>query len=162
MERDGLLLHLYAGEKSGFTFEAAWRQSGGEEKVLLELDVKRSPQHDLLPDDGVYASLLTAALQGKVHGILGGPNCRTRSVLRHYDIPGCENPPRPGQSMEWGRIWKRRSHRGRRKDGAGGRHLALETSFPLHHRHVRKKGAWPRSSDGVRFGTAVFSEGVQA
>ena len=53
MERDGLLLHLYAGEKSGFTFEAAWRQSGGEEKVLLELDVKRSPQHDLLPDDGV-------------------------------------------------------------------------------------------------------------
>ena len=60
--------------------------------------------------------------------------------------------------MEWGRIWKRRSHRERRKDGAGGRHLALETSFPLHHRHVRKKGAWPRSSDGVRSGTAVFSE----
>ena len=106
MERDGLLLHLYAGEKSGFTFEAAWRQSGGEEKVLLELDVKRSPQHDLLPDDGVYASLLTAALQGKVHGILGGPNCRTRSVLRHYDIPGCENPPRPVRAWNGGEYGK--------------------------------------------------------
>ena len=93
-------------EKSQATFEAAWRQSGGEEKVLLELDVKRSPQHDLLPDDGVYASLLTAALQGKVHGILGGPNCRTRSVLRHYDIPGCENPPRPVRAWNGGEYGK--------------------------------------------------------
>ena len=100
MQRDGFLLHLYAGENSGFTFEKAWRQCGGEEKFLLEVDLKRGPQHDMLPDDGLYAALVLAALQGKLLGVLGGPNCRSRSVLRHYDIPGCDTAPRPVRA--WG------------------------------------------------------------
>ena len=100
MQRDGLLLHLYAGEDSGFTFGKAWKQCGGEERILLEVDVKRGSQHDMIPDDGVYASLITAAIQGKILGIAGGPNCRSRSVLRHYEIPGCDTAPRPV------RAWK--------------------------------------------------------
>ena len=100
MQRDGLLLHLYAGEDSGFTFGKAWKQCGGEERILLEVDVKRGSQHDMIPDDGIYASLITAAIQGKILGIAGGPNCRSRSVLRHYEIPGCDTAPRPV------RAWK--------------------------------------------------------
>lgn len=71
-----------------------------EEKFLLEVDLKRGPQHDMLPDDGLYAALILAALQGKLLGVLGGPNCRSRSVLRHYDIPGCDTAPRPVRA--WG------------------------------------------------------------
>ena len=70
MQRDGLLLHLYAGEDSGFTFGKAWKQCTGEERILLEVDVKRGSQHDMIPDDGIYASLITAAIQGKILGIL--------------------------------------------------------------------------------------------
>ena len=54
----------------------------------------------MIPDDGIYASLITAAIQGKILGIAGGPNCRSRSVLRHYEIPGCDTAPRPV------RAWK--------------------------------------------------------
>ena len=99
-ERSCSVMDLYAGENSGFTFEKAWRQCGGEEKFLLEVDLKRGPQHDMLPDDGLYAALVLAALQGKLLGVLGGPNCRSRSVLRHYDIPGCDTAPRPVRA--WG------------------------------------------------------------
>ena len=88
MQRDGMLLHL-------FTFEKAWKQCGGEERILLEVDLKRGPQHDLSPDDGLYSSLITAPIQGKILGIIGGPNCGPRSVLHHYEIPGCDSAPRP-------------------------------------------------------------------
>eukprot|EP00438_Fugacium_kawagutii_P030710 Skav213064 [mRNA] locus=scaffold364:594309:601403:- [translate_table: standard] len=100
VERDGLIAHVYAGEESGFTFEKAWKQHGGDPMKVVEIDIKRGQEHDMLSDTGPYPALLKAALQGKLHCILGGPNCRTRSVLRHYPIQGVPDCPRP--IREWG------------------------------------------------------------
>ena len=71
------MLHLYAGEKEGFSLQRALKQVGGDEERLLEVDIKRGPEHDMLSDTKVYPSLLRAALEGKVKAVLGGPNCRT-------------------------------------------------------------------------------------
>ena len=94
-ERDGLMVHLFAGPDQGFTLSRALKQLGGQEAVdhLLEIDLERGSKHDMLADDGVYAGLLSVALQGKLEAIVGGPNCRTRSVLRHYPLPA--GRPRP-------------------------------------------------------------------
>ncbi len=35
--------------------------------------------HSMLKDDGVYSSLLRAALDNQLKGVVMGPNCRTRS-----------------------------------------------------------------------------------
>ena len=32
-------------------------------------------------------------MENKLHAIVGGPNCRSRSVLRHYKVPGQPNCP---------------------------------------------------------------------
>ena len=98
--RDGLMVHLYAGPDSGFTLAHAWRQLGGEVDKLLEIDIQRSGSHDMLADRGIYGGLLTCAIQGKLLALLGGPNCRTRSVLRHREVPNDPSAPRPIRA--WG------------------------------------------------------------
>ena len=102
LQRDGMLLHLYAGEETGFTLSRAYKQVGGNPTRLLEIDIKRGPEHDMLVDtaQGVYASLLRAVLDDKLIALVGGPNCRSRSVLRHRPIPGVPDAPRP--LREWG------------------------------------------------------------
>ena len=45
--------------------------------------------------------LLRAALDGWVKAWIGGPHCRTRSVLRDLDVPG-EDMPRPLRAWEGG------------------------------------------------------------
>ena len=101
LQRDGFLLHLYAGEQEGLTLSRAWKQPGGMETQLLEIDLKRGESHNMLLDSGVYAGLLRAALQDRIDAVIAGPNCRTRSVLRHYPR---ENAPRPV------RAWKGEEH----------------------------------------------------
>lgn len=95
MSKRGFIARLFAGEESGYTLARAWRQMGGGENRILEVDVKRGEQHDLLKDDGVYSGLIAAAIQGKILAVVGGPNCRSRSVLRHYPIEGNPWAPRP-------------------------------------------------------------------
>ena len=100
-QRDGLVAHLFAGPDQGFTLGEAWKQMGGDTLALLEVDILRGAQHDMLADQGsVYPGLLRAALEGNLNALVGGPNCRTRSVLRHFPIEGVENPPRP--LRRWG------------------------------------------------------------
>ena len=99
-QRDGFIAHLFAGEDTGFTLSRAWHQQGGDGHALLEIDIKRGQNHDLLQDVGPYPSLMRAALEGKLLAVVRGPNCRSRSVLRHYEIPGQPNCPRP--LREWG------------------------------------------------------------
>ena len=101
LQRDGFLVHLYAGESEGFTLSRAWKQQGGQENHLLEIDLKRGDGHNMLLDSGVYAGLLRAVLQDRIDAFVAGPNCRTRSVLRHYPK---ENAPRPV------RAWKGEEH----------------------------------------------------
>ena len=80
-KRSGCILHLYAGPDEGYTMRRAFKEVGGIEKQVLELDILRSENHDLR-DNHIYPSLLRLALDGDVHAVIGGPNCRTRSVLR--------------------------------------------------------------------------------
>ena len=106
LQRDGFLLHLYAGEDSGFTLSRAFKQVGGDPTRLLEVDIKRGASHDMLVDgpNGIYAGLLRAVMDDKIIAIVGGPNCRSRSVLRHRPIPGVPDAPRPL------RFWNGQEH----------------------------------------------------
>ena len=58
--------------------------------------------HDMLQPE-LYGALCTAAKQGRVVFIGGGPNCRTWSILRHIPKPGAPTPVR-GRTPEtlWG------------------------------------------------------------
>ena len=95
--RDGIHAHLYAGPNEGYTLTEAWKQKGGSSETLLEIDILRGPEHDTLTDNGAYAGLLRVAIEGKLHSVIAGPNCRTRSVLRNYPT-GHEGCPRPVRS----------------------------------------------------------------
>ena len=99
MKRDGYLLHLFAGPDQGFTLHRAWHQVGGEGWQLLEVDVERGEEQNLLKSK-LYGGLMRTALEGKIRAIIGGPNCRTRSVLRHIPVEGHPEAPRPVR--QWG------------------------------------------------------------
>ncbi len=98
--RDGLVAHWFAGKEEGFTLKRAVQQQGGDHEALIEVDILRSSKQDLLEDGGLYAGFVRVALDGKLLGLLGGPNCRTRSVLRHYEMPDRPEAPRP--IRRWG------------------------------------------------------------
>ena len=95
----GGVLHLYAGPKEGFTLKEAIKKEGGDATTLIEVDKVRDGQQDLLQDQP-YAAMLRMALDGSLDGVVMGPNCRTRSVLRHYRISEEEHGPRP--LRRWG------------------------------------------------------------
>lgn len=99
--RDGVVVHLYAGSHEGFTLGKAIQQLGGNHEEILEIDKVRGEPQDMLKDIGIYPALLRVALQGKIKAVVGGPNCRTRSVLRHYEIESQPHAPRPVRS--WGK-----------------------------------------------------------
>ena len=67
-------VHLYAGEEEGYTLSRALKEVGGDKTRLVEIDLKRGANHDMMKDE-VYASLMAAALNGLVLGVVGGPNC---------------------------------------------------------------------------------------
>ena len=71
------------------------KEAGGDPTRILEVDILRGGSHDTLKDDGVYATLMRMALDGMVEGVLGGPNCRARSELRHVPRIGFPGPARP-------------------------------------------------------------------
>ena len=87
-KREGCILHLYAGEREGYTFARAMKEVSGTARQVLELDIKRCDKQDLTKTT-CYGALLRLAMDGQISTLIGGPNCRTRSVLRSY--PG--GPP---------------------------------------------------------------------
>ena len=104
-QKGGFSVHLFAGPDQGQTLKRTFKQLGGPPDNLLELDVLRDPRHDFLANDGIYGGLLRAAMDNKLLAILGGPNCRTRSVLRHRPIEGQENYPRPVRAWEDDQVY---------------------------------------------------------
>ena len=95
MKRDGVVAHVYAGPNEGHTLAKALQLCGGEPTSIVEIDVLRGPDHDMLLNQGPYAGLLRCALEGKLKALIGGPNCRSRSLLRHIPIENNPMAPRP-------------------------------------------------------------------
>ena len=104
---EGFVVYLYAGEKEGYWLGRAVKEVGGDPRKLVEVDILRDRDgeghHDMMKKDGVYSTLLRAALGGKILGVITSPNCRSRSVFRHYPLPG--GFPRPIRSWKepWGK-----------------------------------------------------------
>ena len=103
--KEGLILHLYAGEDEGYTFKRAFHEVGGDKNLVLEVDCLRDPKWDMLPGGKAFPALLRMALNGWLKMVLGGPNCRTRSVLRHRPLGEKEWGPRPLRSWQEGQEW---------------------------------------------------------
>ena len=82
--RSDFVCHLYAGPEDGFTFQKAL----GQASKVLEVEWCRGSSHDMLGLSVVYQALLRTALGGAMAALVSGPNCRTRSVLRHFERPG--------------------------------------------------------------------------
>ena len=99
--KDGFICHLFAGSEEGFTLYRAMKELGCQKK-LLEVDVLRGKEHDFGGESKVYKGLLRAALHNILKGIVGGPPCRSRSVLRHYPKPGGPRPVRAWGGEEFG------------------------------------------------------------
>ena len=99
MMKYGFDVHLYAGSEQGFTLRRALQEAGGNTELLIEVDVKRGEDEDMTQDQP-YASLLRAALDNQINSIIAGPNCRTKSVLRHLPISPTHHGPRP--LRRWG------------------------------------------------------------
>ena len=133
LKREGFILHLYAGGKEGFTLQRAFKQVGGDEGMMLEVDEKRGSGHDMLSDSQVYPSLLRAALEGKLKAIHSRwsklPNAQCAPPFSGRRKSGCSaTSPRVG----WGGVWQGRVDTKRRSTSEGRRSLAVEDDLPLH------------------------------
>eukprot|EP00438_Fugacium_kawagutii_P033584 Skav205234 [mRNA] locus=scaffold1794:149103:155795:- [translate_table: standard] len=107
-KKEGVVIHLYAGAPEGFGLGRAVQQAGGDSRKLLEVDWERDEKLNMLPGGKAYGMLLRLAMNGWVNGVVGGPNCRTRSVLRHVPLSPEEHGPRPLRSWEDGQEWGRK------------------------------------------------------
>lgn len=116
-KKGGVVIHLFSGPKEGFTLERAWKQQGGEASQLLEVDIVRGNHHDFMKDKGPYSGVMRAACEGKLRGLIGGPNCRTRSYLPH---PGEPRLPQADQKVERRGVWDRGRDPGRKREVGGG------------------------------------------
>ena len=83
-----IILHLFAGPDTpsalDYTIqtEAPWLTP-----FLISIDILRDPKgHDLL-QAGLYHQLMRKAARGEIVAILGGPNCRTWTILLHMPLP---------------------------------------------------------------------------
>ena len=99
----GVTVYLYSGEKTGYTYERAAKELGGDQRKVVQVDIKNGNKWDMV-EGHVYEELLSMAIDGQVSSILTSPNCRTRSRLRHVEIPGMSlpGPARSWEKGEWG------------------------------------------------------------
>ena len=99
-KREGMVVHMFSGSTDGYTLKRAFHEVGGDKRLMLELDLLHGKETaDLGPEGKAYGSLLRLALDGIPKAWVGGPPCRTRSVLRHRVVEGLDLP-RPVRA--WG------------------------------------------------------------
>eukprot|EP00434_Breviolum_minutum_P044337 symbB.v1.2.039588.t1/scaffold6451.1/size17988/3 len=96
---------VYAGgeAKGGFTYERAVKELGGDHRKVIQIDIKNGDKWDMV-NGKVYEELLSMAIEGQISSVLTSPNCRTRSKLRHIQVPGMNlpGPARCWNGGEWG------------------------------------------------------------
>ena len=85
--------------------EQAIKEVGGDEELIYEVDIKNGDNYDMMKDD-LYQKLLRLAMDGWIEGVVCGPNCRTRSRLRHIPKPGA---PRPVRNWGDGELGSKRN-----------------------------------------------------
>ena len=92
-----IIVLLYAGKEDPTSLDSCLHANYPHlSSMVVAVDILRSGpkgNHDMLQPE-LYQTLCTAAKQGRVVFIGGGPNCRTWSILRHIPKPG--PPPRCG------------------------------------------------------------------
>ena len=98
-----IILVLYAGKADNSSLAAAIQQTAPWlTPYVVEIEIMRDEHHDMLAMEP-YSSLLTAATEGRILAVIGGPNCRTWTVLRHRPKPGGGRPIRGRSEPEcWG------------------------------------------------------------
>ena len=99
------ILCLYAGKDDSSSTRSAFQTVAPHLwEDVLELDTERClPYHDVLEDRN-FQELLMKAAEGDLVGILGGPNCRTWSILRHFPKDNFPDPVRMRQGLGvWGK-----------------------------------------------------------
>ena len=101
-KKGGAIVHLFAGPEKGFDLSRAYKEQGGDPRDILEYDILRDNSHDLM-DDELMGGLVRLALDDRIKAVVGGPNCRTRSVLRFFPLLN-RAKPRPVRTVEypWG------------------------------------------------------------
>ena len=96
-----IIVLLYAGKEDPTSLDSCLHANYPHlSSMVVAVDILRSGpkgNHDMLQPE-LYGALCTAAKQGRVVFIGGGPNCRTWSILRH--IPNRGPPPRCEDALE--------------------------------------------------------------
>ena len=98
-KKGGAIVHLFAGPEEGFDLSRAYKEQGGDPRDILEYDILRDNSHDLM-DDELMGGLVRLALDDRIKAVVGGPNCRTRSVLRFFPLLN-RAKPRPVRTVEY-------------------------------------------------------------
>ena len=100
-KKKGVAVHVFSGANEGYTLKRAFHEAGGDRRLLHELDVLHGkPETDLSEEGKAYPLLLRLALNGQAKAWVGGPPCRTRSVLRHLGSRRMQSSPTTSR-MEW-------------------------------------------------------------
>ena len=90
-----IIVLLYAGKEDPTSLDSCLHANYPHlSSMVVAVDILRSGpkgNHDMLQPE-LYGALCTAAKQGRVVFIGGGPNCRTWSILRHIPKPGAPTP----------------------------------------------------------------------
>jgi len=91
---------LYSGPSDGYSLADYLRSKGCED--LFEVDILANPPQNVLHQN-LYDGLCTAASEGGLKAVMGGPNCRTFSIRRHIPKKGGGLPVRSRDSQgTWG------------------------------------------------------------
>ena len=96
MSSNSRVVHLYSGEVDNTSY---FKESLKGDRVLLEIDITKSKAWNLNQKASVYQALLWAACQGKIDSVLGGPPCRTWSILRSRPAEGFPPPGRAADQL---------------------------------------------------------------
>ena len=105
--KKGMVIHAFSGEDSGYHLKRAFHEVGGDKRLIYEFDkLHGKKEKDFSPQGSAYPTLLRAALDGMVQAWIGGPPCRTRSMLRHLPVNGGTGP-RPLRAWDGEEFGKR-------------------------------------------------------
>ena len=92
------IVHLYAGEKDNTPY---FKQATKNGQVFLEIDISRSKAWDLNQRASVHRALIWAACSGRISSLIGGPPCRTWSILRSRSKEGFPGPEKGCPASLW-------------------------------------------------------------